>query len=101
MNDIIELSELNLDNNDFKETKTSNFGGGLELLMNDRIKDAKPNSDIDLDDLNNLENELNELAQDIPTQSFKSKSDMFNFSSNTMNFDDSNNSFNPLNGVEA
>ena len=91
MNDIIELSELNLDNNDFKETKTSNFGGGLELLMNDRIKDAKPNSDIDLDDLNNLENELNELAEDIPTQSFKSKSDMFNFSSNTMNFDDSNN----------
>jgi len=89
MNDIIELSELNLDTNDFKETKTTNFGGGLEFLMNDRIKDAKPNSDIDLDDLNNLENELNELAEDIPTQKFKSKSDVFN--SNSINFEDSNN----------
>lgn len=94
MNDIIELSELNMDNN-FKETKTSNFGGGLELLMNDRIKDVKPNSEIDLDDLNNLENELNELAEDIPSQTFKSKSDIFNLDSNlksnNFNFDDSNN----------
>ena len=55
MNDIIEISELDLDNNNhFKETRGSNFGGGLELLMNDRIKDIKPTSDIDLDDLNNL-----------------------------------------------
>jgi hypothetical protein len=92
MNDIIELSELNLDN-DFKETKTSNFGGGLELLMNDKIKDNKPNSEIDLEDLNNLENELNELSEGIPSQSFKSKSDVFNFNSNSnsVNYDDSNN----------
>ena len=99
MNDIIEISELELDNNHFKETKTSNFGGGLELLMNDRIKDVKPTSDIDLDDLNNLENELNELAEDLPSQSFKSKSDIFSMgsssnSSNSSNikFDDSFNS---------
>jgi len=83
MNDIIEISEIDLDNNHFKETRTSNFGGGLELLMNDKIKDAKPVSDIDLDDLNNLENELNELAEDIPTHSFKSKSDIFNLNSNS------------------
>ena len=86
MNDIIEISELDLDNNNFKEIKTSNFGGGLELLMNDRIKDVKPTSDIDLDDLNNLENELNELAEDIPIQSFKSKSDIFSMGSNNNNF---------------
>jgi hypothetical protein len=93
MNDIIEISELDLDNNHFKEIKTSNFGGGLELLMNDRIKDVKPTSDIDLDDLNNLENELNELAEDIPSQSFKSKSDIFNMgsSNNNFNLDDGNN----------
>ena len=96
MNDIIEISELDLDNNNhFKETRGSNFGGGLELLMNDRIKDIKPTSDIDLDDLNNLENELNELAEDMPSHSFKSKSDIFNLNSdsynNNMNFDDSNN----------
>jgi flagellar biosynthesis chaperone FliJ len=94
MNDIIEISEFNLDNdNHFKEKKT-NFGGGLELLMNDRIKDIKPTGDIDLDDLNNLENELNELAEDLPSQTFKSKSDIFNMSSNSssgIQFDDSNN----------
>ena len=40
MNDIIEISELDLNNNnDFKQTKTTNFGGGLEFLMNDKIKD--------------------------------------------------------------
>jgi hypothetical protein len=96
MNDIIEISELDLNNdNDFKQTKTTNFGGGLEFLMNDKIKDVKPTSDIDLDDLNNLENELNELAEDIPSHSFKSKSDMFssNYGNSSTNFDmnDSNN----------
>ena len=92
MNDIIEISEMDLDNNHFKESRTTNFGGGLEFLMNDKIKDAKPTSDIDLDDLNNLENELNELTDDIPTHSFKSKSDMFNSnSSSNNNFEDSNN----------
>jgi len=92
MNDIIEISEMDLDNNHFKESRTTNFGGGLEFLMNDKIKDAKPTSDIDLDDLNNLENELNELTDDIPTHSFKSKSDMFNSnSSSNNNFEESNN----------
>ena len=58
--------------------KSVNFGGGLELLMNDKIKDSgKPTSDIELDDLNNLENELNNLVEDIPSNSFKPKSDLF------------------------
>jgi hypothetical protein len=97
MNDIIEISELDLNNdNDFKRTKTTNFGGGLEFLMNDKIKDIKPTSDIDLDDLNNLENELNELAEDMPIHSFKSKSDMFssnygNTSNSNFDMNDSNN----------
>uniref|UniRef100_A0A6C0JIM8 Uncharacterized protein n=1 Tax=viral metagenome TaxID=1070528 RepID=A0A6C0JIM8_9ZZZZ len=86
MNDIIEISELDLNNDsdNFKQTKTTNFGGGLEFLMNDKIKDGnKHTSDIDLDDLNNLENELNELSEDVPSHSFKSKSDVFNFEDNT------------------
>jgi hypothetical protein len=96
MNDIIEISELDLNNDhdSFKQTKTANFGGGLEFLMNDKIKENnKSTSDIDLDDLNNLENELNELTDDIPNHSFKSKSDLFNINStsNNINFDDSNN----------
>jgi len=40
------------------ESKSVNFGGGLELLMNDK----KP--DIKLDELTNLEQELNELVFD-------------------------------------
>jgi hypothetical protein len=80
MNDIIELSSLDLDNNlDFGSApKSSNFGSGIELLMNDKIKESnKPTSDIDLDDLNNLENELNDLAGESSYSSFKPKSDLF------------------------
>ena len=81
MDDIIELSTLDLDNNfDFESTpKSSNFGSGIELLMNDKLKESnKPTSDIDLDDLNNLENELNDLAGDNTSySSFKPKSDLF------------------------
>ena len=42
-----------------------NFGGGIELLMNDKRKtDGSTNrsTDIKLDDLNNLESELNALT---------------------------------------
>jgi hypothetical protein len=82
MADIIEITELDLNDNNFGgswESKSStNFGGGLELLMNDKVKDNKgPVSDINLDDLNNLENELNDLVDDIPVSSFKPKSDLF------------------------
>jgi hypothetical protein len=84
MSDIIELSELDFDS-DIKDTntksiKSSNFGGGLELLMNDKIKlnsSSKMSSDIDIEDLNNLENELNNLVDDSSTNNFKSKSDLF------------------------
>ena len=68
------------------------------MLMNDKIKESrKPTSDIDLDDLNNLENELNDLVDDIPSNSFKPRSDMFggpsvSFSEPSINLgrDDSN-----------
>jgi hypothetical protein len=82
MGDIMELTELDFNDNDYQNNgfgKSSNFGGGLELLMNDKIKDTKrPSSDIELDDLNNLENELNDLVDDIPSSSFKPSSDFFN-----------------------
>ena len=72
----MELTELDFDDNSYG--KSTNFGGGLELLMNDKIKESnKPSSDIELDDLNNLENELNDLVDDIPSSSFKPKSDFF------------------------
>jgi hypothetical protein len=87
MDDIIELSTLDLDNNfNFGSTpKSTNFGSGIELLMNDKIKDNKPTSDIDLEDLNNLENELNDLAggDSYSSSFFKSKSDLFSSDSSS------------------
>ena len=83
MSDILEITELDLNDNfgggGGWESKSSNFGGGLELLMNDKIKETKgPTSDINFDDLNNLENELNDLVDDIPSSnSFKPRSDLF------------------------
>jgi hypothetical protein len=81
MDDIMELTELDFDSNSNfggSQTKSTNFGGGLELLMNDRVKESnRPTSDINLDDLNNLENELNNLVDDVPTDSFRPKSDFF------------------------
>ena len=45
-------------NSKYSNLKSSNFGGGLEFLMNDKVKDSgKLKSDINIDDLNNLENE--------------------------------------------
>jgi hypothetical protein len=84
MADIMEITELDFNDNDFGGGrgggfgKSSNFGGGLELLMNDKIKESnRPSSDINLDDLNNLENELNDLVDDFPSESFRPKSDFF------------------------
>jgi len=75
MADIIELTDLDIGGPSFGNS--SSFGGGLELLMNDKVKDSNPTSDIELEDLNNLENELNNLVEDIPSSSFKPKSDLF------------------------
>jgi hypothetical protein len=83
--DIIELS--NLDFNDLPSSsgpkKSANFGGGIELLMNDKVKDGsnKQTSDIDLDDLDHLENEINnDIANEKDDSSFFSKSDLFSSS---------------------
>ena len=57
-NDIIDIS-MDFDN------YASKFGGGVELLMNDKKqKKNEQTSDIDIEDLNNLENELNDLANE-------------------------------------
>ena len=78
MSDALEITELDFNDNNSFDNKTSNFGGGLELLMNDRIKENNnPSSDINLDELNNLENELNNLVDETPTSSYKPKSDFF------------------------
>jgi hypothetical protein len=78
MAELMEITELDFNNNNFSNERSSNFGGGLELLMNDKIMESKrPTSDIDLDDLNKLENELNDLVEEVPSSGFSAKSDLF------------------------
>jgi len=80
---MIEISALDeLEDNwdsGLNSMKSSNFGGGLELLMNDKKTNNKPTSDIDVDDLNNLENELNDLVDESESSRklFEGKSDFF------------------------
>jgi hypothetical protein len=92
MAEMIELSELEFNdsgNNDWNNKKTTNFGGGLEFLMNDKVKESsKISSDIDLEDLNNLENELNNLVDDFPSTSSGYKPASTMFSSPSSLFDD-------------
>ena len=78
MDDIIELSATDMEIGNTSTLKSSNFGGGIELLMNDKVKEDKSdsNENINIDDLNKLENELNELSE--VNYSFKPKSDILN-----------------------
>ena len=83
--DIIELSALDL--NDTSDSifinnskKSTNFGSGIELLMNEKVKEGGSSlkSDIELEDLNNLENELNNLSSATSSSSsYNFKSDLF------------------------
>jgi hypothetical protein len=71
--DVIELST------ERPSSRSSNFGSGIELLMNEKRRESsEPSSDIQFDDLNNLEDELNDLAADTRTsQAFEGRSDFF------------------------
>ncbi len=89
-NDIIDISTDfdsldNIGGSEWGSSKT-NFGGGLELLMNDKQKTSSgPTSDIDIDDLNNLENELNDLANTTAPSSNNFESGLFG---SKLSFDD-------------
>ena len=68
--------------------KSANFGGGIELLMNEKNKgDKKFSSSIDIEDITNLENELNELSEttDFNSLSIPSNSNNSNNSNNKIN----------------
>lgn len=75
------VDEISLNDN---QKKSTNFGSGIELLMNDKRKSDKQstNNDIELGDLNDLENELNNLTFDTKNQTSEnkqpSKSGLFN-----------------------
>lgn len=81
--DIIEISEINFDNlndsfsNHGGSSKKTNFGGGIELLMNDKKRSDNSSSNIDIEDLNNLEKELNNLVEDIAPVNHSFSSSLF------------------------
>ncbi len=84
-------------------SKSVNFGGGLEFLMNDKVKKnstSQPTSDIDMNDLDDLENDLNELTDDLDNNSntkssfqktYSYKNDNDNDSGIKLKFDDDDN----------
>ena len=88
-NDIINLDlddittiDLNGKSSSSNGRPSVNFGGGIELLMNDkRLNDGKgkkENIDIGLADLNDLEKELNDLVEEPRSAPAVSKSGLFN-----------------------
>lgn len=84
-------SIINLNTSDITSKPSVNFGGGIELLMNDKLKsdgNKDRNGDINLDDITDLENELNDLSDIEPTSNRSiSKSGLFN-NSLKLNFSD-------------
>ena len=61
-----------------------NFGGGIELLMNEKKKGSS--AEIGLGELSDLENELNDLSEDINKKSLEnSRSNLFNSAINSVN----------------
>lgn len=75
-----EIIDLAMDGETFSQ-KSVNFGSGIELLMNEKTKkESGQTSDIHLEDLNQLEDELNDLTSDIESgnnQFFEGKSNFF------------------------
>ena len=55
------LEPISLDLKRQENTPSVNFGGGIELLMNDKKKTTNI-ANLDLGELDDLENELNELS---------------------------------------
>ena len=60
--EIIDIGLDDLDTDLKTNNSSSNFGGGIELLMNDKKRSSSGSTKIDLEELDNLENELNALS---------------------------------------
>ena len=66
--DIINIGDLEEPNLRLEENETDirpsvNFGSGIELLMNDKKTEKKSSSNVEIDDITKLEDELNDLSE--------------------------------------
>lgn len=105
----IDLSDST---NNIDLSNSKNFGSGIELLMNEKKIDNKNNSSIDIEELNDLENELNELANedinlndnnnfdfDKPSVRFEDNSNLGKATFNTFNSNNTWDGFSSINNV--
>ena len=81
--EVIDISRMNFGDDldgSFGGRNSTNFGSGIELLMNTKKSESRggPSSDIDIEDLNHLENELNDLVDEDPSTSHEFSSNLFN-----------------------
>uniref|UniRef100_A0A6C0AXZ3 Uncharacterized protein n=1 Tax=viral metagenome TaxID=1070528 RepID=A0A6C0AXZ3_9ZZZZ len=75
-NDTKSVVNLNNDNASINNKPSVNFGGGIELLMNEKKKASSV--EIGLGELSDLENELNDLAENVNTKSLENtRSNLF------------------------
>lgn len=78
---MIDLGSLDIGDGGNGGRKSSNFGGGLELLMNDRFKsggDKGGSTNIHLDDITSLEDDLRDMDSSSSSRNVKEmRSDLF------------------------
>ena len=88
-----KINESNIDNeieDIISKKPSSNFGGGIELLMNGKsINEKKTSTSIDIEDITSLENELNDLTDNNSSRHFDDK---LKLNTDTNNSNTSNNS---------
>ena len=79
--EVIDLGSLDIGDGGSGGRKSSNFGGGLELLMNDRFKsggDKNASTNIHLDDITSLEDDLRDMDSSSSSRNVKEmRSDLF------------------------
>ena len=79
--EVIDLGALDIVDGSNGGRKSSNFGGGLELLMNDRFKssgDKNASTNIHLDDITSLEEDLRDMDSSSSSRNVKEmRSDLF------------------------
>jgi len=91
-----KINESNIDNeieDIISKKPSSNFGGGIELLMNGKsINEKKTSTSIDIEDITSLENELNDLTDNNSSRHFDDKLKLNTDTNNSNNSNNNNNS---------